>query len=83
MAAHKAVLATRSGGVIDMVQHGENGFLIEPDVSALADGMRQMLKHPEETRKMGESAAQSIQRHTWAAVTDEFLSVFQRVVDSK
>jgi len=83
MAAHKAVLATRSGGVVNMVQHGENGFLIEPDVSSLADGMRQMLKHPEETHKMGESAAQSIQRHTWAAVTDEFLSVFQRVVDSK
>lgn len=82
MAAHKAVLATRSGGVVDLVQPGMNGLLVEPAVDALANGMRQMLAQPNETRAMGARAAQSIQRHTWAAVTDEFLSVFQRVVDS-
>lgn len=83
MAAHKAVLATRSGGVIDLMQSGVNGLLVEPAIDALANGMRQMLAHPDETRAMGERAAQSIQRHTWAAVTDQFLDVFQRVIDSK
>lgn len=80
MAAHKAVLATRSGGVIDLMQPGVNGLLVQPEIDALANGMRHMLARPHETRAMGERAAQSIQRHTWAAVTDEFLQVFERVM---
>ena len=80
MAAHKAVLATRSGGVIDLMQDGVNGLLVEPTVDALAEGMRRLLAHPDATRAMGERAAQTIQRHTWAAVTDELLAVLQRVV---
>lgn len=80
MAAHKAVLATKSGGVIDLVQDGVNGLLVEPEMNALADGMRRLLAHPDDTRAMGERAHQTIQRHTWSAVTDEFLRVFEQVI---
>jgi glycosyltransferase involved in cell wall biosynthesis len=83
MAARKAVLATKSGGVIDLMQNGVNGLLVEPTVDALADGMRRLLAHPAETRAMGERAQQTIQRHTWAAVTAELLSVLQRVIESQ
>jgi glycosyltransferase involved in cell wall biosynthesis len=79
MAAHKAVLATRSGGVIDLMRPGENGLLVEPASDALANGMRQLLAHPAETRAMGERAAQSIQPHTWAAITDDLLKVLENV----
>ncbi len=80
MAAGKPVLATRSGGVVDLVQPGVNGLLVQPQVQDLADGMREMLSRPEETRHMGERAADTIQKHTWAAVTEEFLQVFAAVV---
>ncbi len=80
MAAGKAVLATKSGGVIELVQDGINGLLVEPTVEALANGMRRMLEHPDATRAMGERARQTIQQHTWAAVTDKFLHVFERVI---
>ncbi len=83
MAAHKAVLATKSGGVIDLMQDGVNGLLVEPTSEALEIGLREMLSQPAKTKSMGERAAQSIQRHTWSAVTDDFLRVFQRVVDAK
>lgn len=81
MAAHKAVLATKSGGVIDLVQDGVNGLLVEPTVDALADGMRRLLAHPDTTRAMGERAYQTIQHHTWAAVTDEYLAVLRQVIE--
>jgi glycosyltransferase involved in cell wall biosynthesis len=83
MAAHKAVLATRSGGVVDLVQDGVNGRLVEPTVEALANGMRDMLKNSAATRRMGACAAQTIQGRTWAAVTEQFIEVFKRVVDSQ
>lgn len=82
MAARKAVLATKSGGVIDLIQPGVNGWLVEPDADALANGMREMLVHPDATRAMGERAYSTIQAHTWEAVTRQFLDVFRRVLDS-
>lgn len=81
MAARKAVLATKSGGVVDLVQDGVNGLLVEPTVEALADGIRRLLAHPDEARAMGERAHQTIQRHTWAAVTDAYLTVWRQVIE--
>jgi glycosyltransferase involved in cell wall biosynthesis len=79
MAAHKAVLATKSGGVVDLMQHGVNGLLVDADVDALARGMRELLAHPDATRAMGERAAQTIQTRTWAAVTEQYVRVFEQV----
>ncbi|CAG0998140.1 partial GDP-mannose-dependent monoacylated alpha-(1-6)-phosphatidylinositol monomannoside mannosyltransferase, partial [Gammaproteobacteria bacterium] len=84
MAAHKAVLATKSGGVIDLMQPGINGWLVEAnDADALARGMREMLANPDATRALGERAYATIQQHTWEAVTNEFLQVFERVLSAK
>jgi len=80
MAARKAVLATKSGGVIELMQPGENGLLVDADVDALANGLREMLAHPDATRAMGERAHQTIQTHTWVAVTEQFVQVFERVM---
>jgi len=80
MAARKAVLATRSGGVIDLMQHEVNGLLVEPDVAALANGMRALLADPVVTRTMGERAYATIQNRTWEAVTEQYLRVFERVI---
>ncbi|MCL4486890.1 MAG: glycosyltransferase family 4 protein [Chloroflexi bacterium] len=82
MAAGKPVLATRSGGVVDLVQTGVNGLLVEPDTASLAAGIRDLLAHRDSTRSMGERAVASIQAHTWHAVTRQFLAVFERVVDA-
>jgi glycogen(starch) synthase len=80
MAARKAVLATKSGGVVDLVQPGVNGLLVDADMDALARGLREMLEHPDATRAMGERAHQTIQARTWAAVTEQFMQVFERAI---
>lgn len=80
MAAHKPVLATTSGGVVDLVQDGINGLLVEPSVDGLTRGLRQMLSRPDETKAMGARAYESIQKHTWDAVTQEFLQVFEKIL---
>jgi glycosyltransferase involved in cell wall biosynthesis len=80
MAAHKAVLATKSGGVVDLVEDGVNGLLVEPNVEALTRGLRQMLSRPIATREMGERAFSMNQHWTWDNVTRQYLDVFERVV---
>ncbi len=82
MAAGKAVLATRSGGVVNLIQPGVNGMLVEPTADDLARGLREMLATPEKTRAMGARAPASIAQWTWENITRQFLDVFERVVAS-
>jgi glycosyltransferase involved in cell wall biosynthesis len=83
MAARRAVLATKSGGVIDLMQPGVNGLLVDADVGALAQGLREMMARPDATRAMGARARQTIERRTWAGVTEQYLDVFRRLLEAK
>ena len=59
MAAGKPVVATRVGGVPDMVEDGVTGLLCDPGNSEqLADGLVALLKDPELRRRMGQQAHQ-------------------------
>jgi len=56
--AGKAVLTTSAGGIPEMVQHGETGFLVPPgDPAALAAGLEQLLTDEELRRRLGANAA--------------------------
>ena len=55
MAAAKPVVATRVGGLPDLVRDGENGFLVPPrDPPALADALAKLLRDRELRVRMGE-----------------------------
>ncbi len=54
MAAGRPVVATRVGGVPELVSDGDNGFLIEPgDDRGFAEAVSRLLRQPELARRMG------------------------------
>ena len=54
MAAGKPVVASRVGGIPDLVRHAETGYLVPPaDEKALADGIKMLLDDPEKAKQMG------------------------------
>jgi len=54
MAAGKPVIASRTGGIPDLVRDGETGRLVEPcDASELAVAICDLVKNPERGRTMG------------------------------
>ena len=54
LASGVPVVATRTGSVPEIVQDGENGFLVPPrDSGALSDRMAWILDHPDSAREMG------------------------------
>ena len=57
MSLARPVIATRTGGIPEVVVNGETGFLLEPeDPRALADRMKWVIEHPEESRELGRRA---------------------------
>jgi glycosyltransferase involved in cell wall biosynthesis len=62
MAMGRAVIVTRSQGILDYIIDGETGIVVENDnVSALRDAICYLISHPEEARRMGHNARQRIE----------------------
>jgi glycosyltransferase involved in cell wall biosynthesis len=57
MATGTPVIGSHVGGIPEMVEDGTTGFLVPPgDEVALAERLRWVLEHPDETREMGRRA---------------------------
>jgi len=62
-AAGKAVLASRIGGIPELVREGETGRLFAPgDVEGLAAGLRHFAEHPQEAEALGRKARQAAEK---------------------
>jgi glycosyltransferase involved in cell wall biosynthesis len=72
------VVATRAGGMAEIVDHGKTGFLVEPgDPVALAGEICQVLEDRKRARQMGEMGRQkAIEKFSWSRVADRLLENF-------
>jgi len=82
MAAGKPLVATRVGGLPDLVRPGENGLLVdERDVDALAEAIVTLARDRELRTRMGDSGRALIRDSmSWDDVAERFESVFERAV---
>jgi glycosyltransferase involved in cell wall biosynthesis len=61
MCMGRAVVVTRSRGVLDYVVDGETCILVDPgDVAAMREAIQDLLAHPEEARRLGQNARQRV-----------------------
>lgn len=61
MAMAKPVVASRVGGIPDLVDHGRNGFLVNPgDVDALAESIMKILRDKGLAKSMGKAGQEKI-----------------------
>ena len=66
MARGLAVVATKVGGLVDLVRDGENGFLNEPgDGEGLSRRIAQLLDDPTLAARIGAQARRDVQELTW------------------
>lgn len=63
MAAGLPVVATRVGGIPQVIEHGVTGLLVPPrDEDALSAALRQLLSDPAAARQMGQAARARVER---------------------
>jgi len=81
MAAAKPVVATRVGGIPDLVEDGETGYLVPAqDAEAMAERLLELLRDPALGRQMGARGREiASQRFALGQVARAYYDLYQRV----
>ena len=85
LAAARPVVATRVGGVPDVVTDGVDGFLVEPgDVEALAERLERLAADPELRRAMGEAGrARVLPRYAVSRLIDDIDRLYRSLLEAE
>lgn len=83
MASGVPVVASRTGGIIDIIENKRNGLLVEPkDVDGLAAAILEIIDHPVEAAKFKRAGLQTIKRFDWSNVIKDIEKVYTEVVSA-
>lgn len=85
MASGLPVVATRHGGIVDVVSDGETGYLVdEMDVEGMADAMAKLIESPTTASRMGDAGrAFVLTKHSMEQRINNLASILQRAAASK
>ena len=85
MAAARAIVASRVGGVPEIVEDGSEGFLVEPmDVPGLTEICLRLIRSPEMAQKMGQAARARVERNFSAEnMAHQVALLYKELVESK
>jgi glycogen(starch) synthase len=85
MASGKAIAATKVGGVAELVTHGVNGVLVEPnDIESLAKNIIYLHKNRELRELMGKNGRELVERnYTWEHIAEGYLEVYKKAQERR
>ena len=77
------VVASRVGGLKEIVIEGETGLLVPPgEPGALAAGLRRLLSDPKRVNELGQNGRQrALSKFLLSRTTDRFLDLYRELVD--
>ncbi len=85
LASGKPVVASRIGGIPELVNHGEDGYLFEPgNAHELASYMRKLIDDPGLAAEMGKRGRAKVEeRFSLEAYMKSLLEIYERVLNKR
>jgi glycosyltransferase involved in cell wall biosynthesis len=84
MAAGRAVVASASGGIVDMVDDGVTGLLVPPgDAAALAAALARVADDRDALQSMGDAGRSAVAAFTTSAVVDRIEAAYRRAIAAR
>jgi len=81
MACGTPVVATRVGGIPEIVKDGKNGLLVPPkDPDALADAIIYLLENEDVRRGMGERGREMVKDYSWDKIAEQYERIYEMVL---
>lgn len=76
-----AVVAPRAGGPIDLIEHGVDGLLFDPESDRrMRDAVSALVADPATRLRMGEAGRRGVLDRSWSTVCDELVDVYRAVI---
>jgi len=85
MASGCAVVASRVGGLAELIDDGVDGLLVEPaNPAQIADAVCKLLADPDLRRRLGQSARQKVVKHfSWRVQARKIVNVYYKLLAEK
>lgn len=81
MACGRPVIASRTGGLVDIVEDGRTGLLVAPgDANALSAALTHLLADPQRCVEMGRAAEERVERFRASSVVPAIEAVYDKVI---
>jgi len=81
MSKGKPVVATATGGIVDIVVDGETGLLVPPgDVPALAAAMQRLIDHPDLRMRLGAGGRDRVRLFTADEVIPRYEQLYREIL---
>jgi starch synthase len=82
MASGLSVIASRVGGIPEIIAEGKTGLLVEPEDPGALAGSMQLLSEDDTLRlSMGRAARERVKEYAWDAIVPRILSVFVEALE--
>ncbi|MEY2832327.1 MAG: hypothetical protein RLZZ574_1585 [Cyanobacteriota bacterium] len=81
MATETPVIATKIGGMPEIVDDHVTGLLVEPgNPQELADAAVKLISNPEQAREMGKAGRKKVRQHyTWAKIVESLVNTYAAI----
>ncbi len=84
MASGLPVVAVRAGAIPELVKHGKNGYIYNPDdKSSIARGIVRILSDSNIREKLSEDAARRIRKHDISHTLTQIENIYNTVLDNR
>jgi len=84
MAAGLPIVASRVGGIPDLVKDGKNGLLVPPaDVSALEKAISALLENKEKRKRMGEAGTKICRQYSAEAMVEQIDNLYAALLEKR
>ena len=81
MACGVSIVASKIGGIPDVVKDMENGLLVPPkDSNALADAIIYLLENENVRERMGRNGRKKIKNYSWERIAEETEEIYKELI---
>ena len=77
------IIATRVGGIPDMIINNDSGLLVDPDTENIAEALLTLINDRNLREKLGASARNSSKRFSAKEMTDSYIKIYIKSLDRK
>lgn len=76
------IVGTRSMGIAELIQDGENGMLAEEkNVDSIFEKIMYLADHPEIAKNIGKAGRITVQKYTWEASAKSLNKIYQSLIE--